>query len=281
MARPGKRIGFVDNNLENFHANVFLRHIRQDLAERGYTVTGCCGLAKAAGQAWARQNDVPYYSTVAELDRAVDCYMVLAPSHPETHLELCQLVLPRGKATYVDKTFAPDVATARQIFALADRHGVAIQTTSALRYTNVQRAAAETDEPVLHMVAWGGGSSFGEYAIHPVEMVVSCMGPQVCSLTRRGAEPHSQLLLNFSGDRTATIQVYTAGNTSFAASLTKASGTRLIAVDTSALFVDTAAAVLDFFAAGTPAVDRAESLAVQRVLEAARTPAALADWVDV
>jgi hypothetical protein len=49
-----------------------------------------------------------------------------APSTPETHLELCQAVLPFGKATYVDKTFAPDLATAREIFALADQHAAAV-----------------------------------------------------------------------------------------------------------------------------------------------------------
>ncbi|NKB69577.1 MAG: hypothetical protein GKR89_21110 [Candidatus Latescibacteria bacterium] len=278
---PGKRIGFVDNNLENFHANVFLRHIRQDLANRGYTVAGCLALQEQEGRTWAATNDVPYYTTIAELDQAVDCYMVLAPSNPETHLELCQLVLPQSKTTYVDKTFAPDVATARSIFALADQYSAAVQTTSALRYTAVQQQARQSGDPILHMVAWGGGSSFGEYAIHPVEMVVSCMGPEVESLCRRSDEPHSQVLVNFSGDRSATIQVYTSGQTPYAAAFTTATGTQLVTVDTSTLFVDTAAAILDFFNTGTPSIDRAESLAVQRILEAANNPAALNGWIDV
>jgi hypothetical protein len=193
--------------------------------------------------------------------------MVLAPSNPEKHLELCQRVFQFGKPTYVDKTFAPDLATAQTIFGLADKHNVPVQTTSDLRYTNVQaHAKAKT---VRHMSAWGGGSSFEEYAIHPVEMVVSVMGPRVTSLMRRGDVKCSQLLLNFDGDRTGTVNVYATDGTPFAAAVTDEKGTELIKVETSKLFVDTAAAVLDFLESGKPNIDRAESLAIRKILDAA------------
>src|SRR5450759_2028305 len=108
--------------------------------------------------------------------------MVLAPSSPELHQDLCMQVLPFGKVTYVDKTFAPDLATARQIFALADQHHTVMQTTSALRYTNVQAYVQKIGaDSVKHMVTWGGGRSYAEYAIHPVELMVSCMGAQAVS----------------------------------------------------------------------------------------------------
>jgi predicted dehydrogenase len=92
----------------------------------------------------------------AQLNERVDCYMVLAPSNPEKHVELCQRVFQFGKPTYVDKTFAPDLATAKTIFELADKHGVAVQTTSALRYTNVP--GAREGRKVQHMTAWGAGA---------------------------------------------------------------------------------------------------------------------------
>jgi hypothetical protein len=44
---------------------------------------------------------------------------------------------PLAKPDYVDKTFAPSLPRAA-IFELADEHKTPIQTTSALRYTNVQ-----------------------------------------------------------------------------------------------------------------------------------------------
>ena len=132
-----------------------------------------------------------------------------------------------------------------------------------------------------HMVAWGGGRSFHEYAIHPTELVVSCMGAKVESLMRRGRGAQSQLLLNLNGGRTAVINVYTKGATPFAAALTTADETHWITVDGSRLFVDTLAAILDFFEAGRPNIPRDESLAVRRILDAAADPRALQRFVKL
>jgi predicted dehydrogenase len=277
-----KRIGFVDYSLENFHANVYLKAFRNELKDRGYSVAGCTAMQADDGRVWAAQNGVPYFDSVAAMDGAVDCYAVLAPSNPEAHLGLCQRVLPFGKTTYVDKTFAPDLATAQQIFALADQHHCAMQTTSALRYTNVQaHVAAAGRDNARHMVAWGGGSSFGEYAIHPVELAVSCMGAQAERLMRRGTGDNSQLLIDFSAGRTAVVNVYTNADTPFAASVTTPQGTQLIMVDGSRLFIDMAAAILDLFDSGRPAIDRAESLMIRRILDVAQTPAALQGFVTL
>lgn len=275
-----RRIGFVDFRLENFHANVYLKAVREDLAPHGFSVAGCLALDEADGRAWAARNQVPWFADPAELDRHVDCYAVLAPSNPEVHLDLCRMVFPFGKPTYVDKTFAPDLATARRIFALADRHRTPVQTSSALRYTNVQDTLrAPGAEPVLHLVAWGGGGSFAEYAIHPVELAVSCLGPEAESLLRRGTGDHSQLLVNFSGGRTAVINVYTRAETPFAAVLTTARRTVWVPVDTSRIFVNLAAAMMDFFESGTPNIDRRESLVIRRILDVADKPSALRRFV--
>ena len=266
------RIGFVDNKLENFHANVFLKAFRDPLKERGAVVAGCTALEEDEGRAWATKNDVPYFEDPTQLNGAVDAYMVLAPSNPEKHLELCQRIFQFGKPTYVDKTFAPDLATAQTIFRLADKHNVPVQTTSALRYTNVQTHAK--NKTVRHMTSWGGGSSFEEYAIHPVEMVISVMGPRVTSLLRRGDAKYAQLLLNFEGDSTATVNVYTTPGTPYAAAVTDEKETKLIEVETSKLFVDTAAAVLSFLESGKPNIDRSESLTIRTILDAAAKPEA-------
>jgi predicted dehydrogenase len=277
-----KRIAFVDYKLENFHANVYLKAFRNQLKDRGYEVVGCHAMDEEGGKAWAAKNNVPYFADVLKLNEAADYFVVLAPSNPETHLSLCRLVLPFGKATYVDKTFAPDLATAKQIFELADQHRTPVQTTSALRYTAVQKKVAEVGTgEVKHITTWGGGSSFGEYAIHPVEMAVSCMGAGVTGLMRRGSDPYSQLLVNFEGGRTATVNVYTEGNTPFAAEVTSPKGTVHVPVETATLFTNTAAALLDFFEAGEARIDRAESLAVRRILDAAADPAAAKGFVAI
>ena len=278
-----KRIGFVDHKLENYHANVFLKAYRNQLKDRGWTVAGCWSRDAADGRAWAAHNDVPWYDSPTALNRQVDAFMVLAPSNPELHLELCEQVFLFGKPTYVDKTFAPDVATAQKIFDLADRHKTPAQTTSALRYTNVQDHVKSVGGPasVKHMIAWGGGSSFGEYSIHPVELLVSSMGATATSLMRRGTGDYSQLLINFDDGRTGVANVYTHGETPFAASVTTEKGTKLLTVDTSKIFVNNASAVLELFESRKPNIDRAETLAIRRILDVAAESAALSGFVTL
>ena len=282
MSRREKRIGFVDDNLENFHANVYLKLLRNELQHRCFVVAGCTGMRPGAGRKWAEANGVPWFPDAAGLNEAVDCFMVLAPSTPETHLELCKQVFPYGKPTYVDKTFAPDLSTAKRIFALADRHRVPMQTTSALRYTEVQDYVEEVGHgQVRHMVTWGGGRSFGEYAIHPLELAVSCMGPGVRRVMRRGAGRQSQLLLDYTRGRTAVVNVYTGSSTPFAASVTTAKATRHFQVDSSRIFLNTADAVLDLFEAGKPGIDRKESLIIRSILDAAGQKRALSGFVNL
>jgi hypothetical protein len=112
-------------------------------------------------------------------------------------------------------------------------------------------------------------------------MTVSCLGPEAQSLMRRGTDPESQLLINFSGGRTAVVNVYNRRKTPYAASVTTSKETRYIEVDTKPLFVDAAAAMLEFFAAGKEQFDRRESMAVMRILDAARDPAAFERFVKL
>jgi hypothetical protein len=275
----GVRIGFVDYKLENYHANVFLKAYRDALRDRGAIVAGCFALDADNGRAWAAHNDVPWFASVDAMNEHVDAFMVLAPSNPELHLKLAEMVLPLKKPTYIDKTFAPDLATAKKIFALGDEHQTPVQTTSALRYTNVQPAVKR--EELKHMITWGGGSSFGEYAIHPIELLISCMGPEATELMRRQSGEFSQLLISFSDGRTGVVNVYTKGDTPFAAAITTEKETKHLNVETSKIFINNAATVLDLFESRKPNIDRAETLIIRRILDAADDPAALKGWVKL
>jgi len=278
-----RRIGFVDDCLDNFHADVYLKLLRGELADLGFTVAGCTALQTEQSQAWAVANDVPWFDTVDELDAGVDHYAILAPSTPDTHLTLCQQVFPCGKSTYVDKTFAPDLNTAEAIFSLADDHNLAVQTTSALRYTEVQQVVDEARDRVHHMVCWGGGSSFDEYAIHPVEMMVSCLGADVTRLMRWGDTPNrDRLLLEWAHGATGIVHVHTDGSTTpFAASISTGESTRYVTVDSGPIFSATACAFLELFRTGVPNVARDESLSIRRILDAAVRPDATQGFIDI
>ena len=279
MITPTIRLGFVDKNLHNWHAGTFLSIFRNDLKDRGAVVAGCISL-DPEGQSWAETNGVPYCSSMEQLDRIVDAYMILAPNTPQSHWELCHRVFPFGKPTYVDKTFAPDVKTARAIFELADKYSVRVQSASALRYTAAQQYVQQTQHAPRHMVAWGGGSSFDVYAIHVVELIVSCMGPGATRLMRRNDGSHSQLLIDFTDNRTAVGNICIDTDTGYAASITTAKGTRHFPPELCS-FTVTAGAVLDFLQGKTPPIDRAQTLSIMRILEVANMPEAQCGFVEI
>ncbi|MEN1681107.1 MAG: Gfo/Idh/MocA family oxidoreductase [Planctomycetota bacterium] len=275
------RIGFVDDDLNNFHADTYLKAIRGPLAGRGFTVAGCTALQSDAGRTWAAANETPYFEGPAQMAAEVDVFAVLAPSKRATHFPLCERVLPLGKPTFVDKTFAPDPATAERIFQMADAHGVPVQSTSALRTTAIQGAVQKLSAPLTAVNVWAGGSTFDEYGVHPVEIAVSCLGPGVERLTRAGGEAQFELLVEFAGGRTATINFNAGEYVPFRAALTTAKGTEVVGIDDQALFTDAASAILDFFEAGQALVPREETLAVMRLLEAAERPGCRTSWVSV
>lgn len=276
-----KRIGFVDDYLDNFHANTYLSALRGPLASRGWEVAGATALQAEKGAAWASEKGVAYFDTVADLATVVDAFAILAPSTPETHEALAAQVLPHSKTTFIDKTFAPDTAAAARIFALADANRVAVQSTSALRTTAIQTQLDELEGPLVNLGVWAGGASFAEYGVHPVEIAVSCLGPEVERLTVAGAELHPTIAIEFSRGRVATIDFNAGEYAPFVAMLTTERWSRHVVVDDKRLFIDAAAAILDFFDAGQPLFPREETLAVMRVLEAAELPAARDGWVAV
>lgn len=276
---PSRRIALVDDYLDNYHANVFLGILRDALRGRGYAAAGCTALRGDAGRKWAERNSVPYFADFGELNRNADFFMVLAPSTAETHLPLCERVLPFGKPTWVDKTFAPDLATAEGIFAIADRHGAPVETSSALRYTAIQEYARQAGD-VRHMIAWCPGGKLAEYLVHPVETIVSCLGPEVERVLRRGPDHEAQVLMEFSRGRTGVANVYLKTDTPYAAAVTNPRTTRYIEADTARLFTDALAGILDFFDSGEPTFDRRESLAIRAVMDAALDAARAGTWAS-
>lgn len=264
-----QRIGFVDYQLDNFHANTFLKLLRGPLRERGYVVAGATAVERERGAVWAREREVPWFASIDELEGAVDCLMVLAPSNPELHLELCEQAFALRKPTFVDKTFAPDLASARRIFELADRYGVAVQSSSALRYTAVQPLVESLPEPVRHLYVWAGGASLAEYLIHPVELAVSCLGSEATHVARWGCEAHPNFVLQFAADRSAMIDFTAGTDVPYVVAITTDSATQFLELDLANLFRDALAAILDFFDAGVPLVDRSETLAVRQLLDMA------------
>lgn len=174
-----KKIGFVDYYISEWHANNYPAWIRQANEKLGtdYAVSYAWAeqeVSPVDGETtdeWCKKMCVTRCNTIAELCEKSDVIIVLAPSNPETHLRYAKEVLPFGKRTYIDKTFAPDFATAKEIVELAEKYGTPFFSTSALRFAD----ELDTFKGASDLIITGGGGNFAEYIIHTAEMAVKIL----------------------------------------------------------------------------------------------------------
>ena len=175
-----KKIGFVDYYISEWHANNYPAWIERIAADMGveYEIAYAWAeldISPVDGKStaeWCEKFGAEKCNTIDELCEKSDVIVILSPSNPETHLRYAEAVLKYGKRTYIDKTFAPDAATAKQIFALGEKYGAPFFSTSALRYATELDALDAPDSILLT----GGGSNLPEYFVHLGEMAVKKMG---------------------------------------------------------------------------------------------------------
>lgn len=203
------KIGFVDYYIAEWHANNYPAWFAAASKELGSDVE--------IAYAWAEKYDSPAYNmntdewcakygvkkceTIEELCEKSDAIVVLAPSNPEKHLRYAEKVLPYGKLTYIDKTFAPDVATAEKIFELGEKYGAKLFSSSALRYATELKGLAPDS-----FIVTGGGSNFPEYLVHQAEIASLLTSGESFvggSVTRNGAQRVCSL--EFTGGKRATL----------------------------------------------------------------------------
>jgi hypothetical protein len=195
-----------------------------------------------------------------------DCIIVLAPRNPEAHERLADIPLMSEKPVYVDKTFAPDIESAKRMFERAEKYNTPMFSTSALRFgSGLNKILAELDGPALFASAKGGGSSFSEYAIHQIEILVMLMGSDPVRIMQCGV-PGAEIMVVEYSDGRRCVANYASGF-DFAVDCV-ATDRRCFAdsqmTDFFARFVD---ALLEFFSTGKPPVPKEQTLAVSTILE--------------
>lgn len=270
-----KRIAFIDHQLGNYHSNKYSQLLSNELAHEGFTLAACTSKDHDSGKLWATKNNVSYHSSVEELQGEVDAAIILAPNNPETHLHLLERAVSLQVPLYVDKTFAPDRATALKMFAIAEKAGVPIFTTSALRYAAETKLLLDqvSDEPIWEVQVYGGGRNYEDYAIHPVEWVISTLGTQVTEVRKSQSGPLHTTTLLFAGGQRADIHLYPNAETAYHLTVATASHLRRAEV-VSPIFELLLKEILDFFRTQIPPVSPEETLAVRQILDLAAGPSA-------
>ncbi len=278
-----KKIGFIDHFLKNFHADVYLKLIREGRFREQFDVAYAYGEVASGGvdsAQWCRENGVELLSSAAEVVAKSDCIVVLAPDNPERHWDLCQEALVSGKPVYVDKTFAPDTATATKLIDLATKSGTPAFTTSALRF--VPEIGEFLDgvgrQYPAQAVSVRGPSSFASYAVHTIEPLVMLLGRGAKEIVYFGDSRFMQFGVTYDDQRIGGFSLFEPScalgdrwyGHPFEASVIFGEGTAAYRFTADAMFGDLADAMCEFFNGGPTPAPFEDTLEVMALIEAGR-----------
>lgn len=203
-----KKIGFIDYYLNEWHADNYPAWIKE-LSGGEYQVCYAYayrqppeGMGRKSNEEWAAGQGIELPGRIEDVIAKSDCLVVLSPDNPEMHEKLCELPLKSGKRTYVDKTFAPDKASALRIFANADAHGTPCYSSSALRFASELDAI---DVGSIYKIDSEGPGRLEIYSIHQLEPIVRLMNSRAKRLMYLGDEKHPSMILEFEDGRYAQM----------------------------------------------------------------------------
>ncbi len=265
-----KKIGFVDYYISEWHANNYPDFIADACKKTGDEFEVAYAWAEEYvspvdgrnTDQWCEDIGVQRCETIDELCEKSDYIVVLSPDNPEKHLEYAKAVLKHGKNTYIDKTFAPDYATAKAIFDEAEKYGTKFFSTSALRYADEYEGV----DCGGGLIVTGGGSKLDDYIIHILEIIATLIKsePRSVKSTVQGRQVISNL--TFADGMRASF-VYTP-DSPFSISVCDKEGKTEYKVLTSDFFATLITEILKFFKTGVLPFDSVETLRIMKMRDA-------------
>lgn len=262
------KIGFIDYFLDEWHANNYPKWFRAAGEKLGEEICVSYAWAEldappAGGKTtkeWCQAMGATACATIEEVCERSDVLVILSPDNPERHLDYARAVLPYGKRTYIDKTFAPDYATACRIFEIARAHGTPFFSTSALRYAT-ELSALDTPDNLIT----SGGGLLARYIVHQAEMVVAKLGTGDFCVTARKQGPVTLFSVDYENGKRATM--LHAPDFGFAVSLAKEGTATPLSAVGSPFFPSLIEDMGRFFLTGEVSFDPNETLAVMKLIE--------------
>lgn len=265
-----KKIGFVDLYLSEWHANNYPAWIEAAAKKLGlsYELAYAYGEKEISpvdgrsGADWCKAFGAEKCESIDELCEKSDVIIVLAPSNPEVHLGYAKAVLKHKKPTYIDKTFAPDYKTAKEIYKIGENFGTPFFSSSALRY------AAETENArgARDVMITGGGSNLPEYSVHMIEMLVKTLGCGAESARAEIVGSQTHIFVSYADGRCGAM-VY-APDLPFTLYAKKENGA-IYAPVTSDFFPALIEDMLRFFESGAIPFPKEETLEIMKIREGA------------
>ncbi len=221
-----KKIGIIDYFIDEWHSNTYLGLFERANKDLGFDYQVAYGYAeidkegRLTTEEWCKKNNITRCNSIEELCEKSDNILILAPANPETHLKYAKIALSYGKTTYIDKTFAPDLKTAKEIFAIAEKYNTKIFTSSALRFAEELNDFSD----VKNVIVKGGGSSLQEYIIHEIEMAVKLTkGTAAERVSVFNREKQATIVITFADGKVATL-IFSRSGWGFSVDVESANG---------------------------------------------------------
>lgn len=264
-----KTIGFIDYFLNEWHALNYPAWIKQEGQgefEAVYAWADCEGTAHGRGTnaEFVEKTGMTLLNSMEEVIERSDALILLSPDNPEQHERLAQLPLRAGKPLYIDKTFSENAAEAERMFALAEKSGTPMFSSSALRFSQAwKNLPASRPSGVVSL----GGGTLRHYIVHQLEPLVMLLGCDVkrvlCGLAQDSGMPCSYIEFNDG----CLVTVTQANGLGFEMIFGYADQAAVRRCVEDAFFNGLIRAMLAFFAGGPLPVQPAETIAIMRLRE--------------
>jgi hypothetical protein len=153
---------------------------------------------------------VRFFTTIPELCQNVDA-VLLESVDGRVHLAQARAVIAAHKPLFIDKPLASTLEDAREIARLAAAAGVPWFSASSLRFGEIAETMKFADATGAE--TWGPGPlephhqlDLSWYAIHPIELLYSLMGPGCEEVSRTHAADADVIVGRWKDGRIGTVR---------------------------------------------------------------------------
>lgn len=205
------KLGFVDYYLDEWHASNYPAFFQKAAEKLGVecTIVGALATLDESPKGkttdeWCKEHNITRFDDIDALAAECDAFLIFAPDNPEQHYALAEMVLPYGKRTFIDKTFAASEADAKAIIELAGKYNTPMYSTSSLRYAVEVEEAKGMRDISVH----GTYKEMKDYLVHTGEMVVSILGTGISSVECEADDKTYFFNVKYYDDRAARVEMF-------------------------------------------------------------------------
>ncbi len=281
------KIGFIDYFFDNWHTNFFPGFLREVIQSKNYDAEITAAYAfhesptELKNAQWCEKMNVKQCTSVTELIESVDGIMVMAADNSQWKEEVATEALKSGKPVFVDKTFAPDLATGKKFFALAKQYNTPVFSSSAQRYCESILDYLAREKGNTRFMSTVGPHDLSNYAVHQFEPIVAIMGIGVKRVKAFAVgEKVTQLILDYGDGRQASFTQTPNPWAEF--NFMVSDGEKGERLDSSDFYLNTMREIMEFFRTGKPPVPEEETLEILALIDAAKAARQKPDqWMEV